>query len=899
ADITVSPASENPCGSSLIAGGSCNYQISLNNNYNNGSALLTLDYNNGLSATSTVQTVYYQNNKSEPMVKLVPTQSQYTTQTGGVANYVTFNVTNLGNAPLNNTVITIRNNLQHGTAFSIRNNDCPSTLNSHGSCQVEVSIAANKNVDIGIMYLNMSGNFTGASTKSYSFISLPVHIDIIDIVTPTVVSTTPANTGTDVSRASGITLNFSESMNPTTLNNSNIWLQRESDQVLVPLSFQGVVNDNKTVNFTLGNGVYLDSLTSYQIMINPSQIKDANGDAISSASSEEVSKFMTKNNTTPTILDVTPDNGGTNISKAPSITISFGTSMESSTLNSSNIILRTKDGSLISGYTISYDEQTYTATINLDGVVLSDNTTYELAVNQNNIMGNNEIPLGGNSNYVVTEFTTGDSTVPVLASVSPVNGATSISPASPITLTFSESMNTSTLVSGNIKLRKNSDNSYINLIDPVYSNNNTTVTLTPSNDLLSGESYSVELNPSMIKDVAGHEMDESQITQTVSTFIVTNLPNQNLYFSPITSGNNPGGAINVQINAEYAESVTIILPSGFIASSTGNNSFTCYANLSCSESVYLSSNIDAGYYVASAVGLASGYNAKLNIPVAVVKNILYATNTNRLVVFCSFESTNISSCSQNDLRAVIPSSYKTFATVISGDGLYIYIMTGAYSGAPGDGVYKCDINQITKNFDPSSCVKQVSTGTSNTGAGIFSSNGKFFYYNDMSTSSIKMCNIGESGTLINCKIAFGGLPAFVQRLTSNFNGTSIFVNTGEGLFGCVTDLTSGSISSCTNSGASADYLNLAFNLNNTALYIIGYSPIQAYDYNQITGLLSNAYTASSQTGYAIAFSNDNAYIGKTTGLYKCNINANGSIDNCSKPSAFTYTYLIEGITIFN
>lgn len=584
-DIKVSSAIENPCGVSLIAGGSCNYQISLNNNYSNGSALLTLGYNNSLSTTITEQTVYYQNDESEPMVKLVPTQSQYTAQSNTnnsnninlkaifvVNNYVTFNVTNLGNAPLNNVVTSIRSSLQRGTVFNIRNNSCPSTLAAHGSCQVEVSITPSNNVDTGVLYLNMSGNFTGLAAKSYSFISLPVHINIIDTIAPTVISTTPANTGTDVSRSTGITLNFSESMEPTSLNNSNIWLQRESDGAIIQLLFQSVTNNNQTANFILPNGARLDSATEYQIMINPSSITDANGNAIGQEASREVSLFSTAFDPSPTITNYAPSDGGTNISQTPAMSITFSEQMDQSNLTPANIILKDQNGTPISGYTIQYNTGTLTATVVLaNGMVLSDNTTYTLSLNQAAITDTTGNPLGSNSNYVVTEFTTGDFTAPVLSSVSPVNGATNISPASPLILTFSEPMNTSTLVNGNIKLRKNSDNSYITLIDPVYSNNDTTVTLTPSNNLLSGESYSIELNPSEIKDVAGNQMGQatSEIVSTISTVTPFSIISTNPVEASIVpvSQNNVTVTFNRAVDINSLSSANISL----IESGSSNN----------------------------------------------------------------------------------------------------------------------------------------------------------------------------------------------------------------------------------------------------------------------------------------------------------------------------------------
>lgn len=527
-DITVTAASTNACTSSLIAGGSCNYNISLANNYSNGSAILSLNYNNSQSLTSVEQTAYYLNNMAEPMVELVPTQSQYTAQIGSAANYVTFNITNLGNAPLNNVVTNLRNNLQN-TAFSLQNNTCPISLPSRWQCSIELLITPSNNVANGVAYLNMTGSFTGATAKNYSFMSLPVSISIIDTTAPEVVSTTPANTSIGVSTSTGVTVNFSEPMNPTTLNSSNIWLASESVQVL--LSFQGVTNNNQTVDFTLANGVKLDGLTTYNIVVNASQIRDENGNAIGDATKQVVSSFITKNDSTPTITGFMPNNGSNNVSQTPSMTITFSEAINPLGMTASNIMLKDSSGTLVSDYSVVYDESNFTATILLNnGVSLTQNTTYEIYVNQTNItsIGSGNA-LGSNANYLVSSFTTGDYVAPelIVSSTIPLNGATEVSTITPISLTFSEAMNTNSLSNSTVKLLRNKTEQSILLDDGAFSNGDKTVTFYPTESLIGGESYSIVINPSEITDAStNHNAMGVATSQVVSDFI-TFIPTSN------------------------------------------------------------------------------------------------------------------------------------------------------------------------------------------------------------------------------------------------------------------------------------------------------------------------------------------------------------------------------------
>lgn len=503
-----------PCPQTLNAGSSCNYRVQLLQNvYTSGSAQVTLTYMTNSAPVQAFQTVNYQNSKAEPMVSAVATQSSFTEQINTTQS-ITFNVRNIGNAPLNSVVASVKTSLAN-TAVTILNNSCPNPIPAGmtTACQIQVSVASSGLIDSGIIYLNLSGTYVVSSTtKSYSFVSKPVSVTITDPTAPTVTSTTPQDSATSVSTSTSITVNFSEPMTSVTLNNSNILLQRESGSINVPLTLQGVTNNNQTVTFTQTSGSLAD-FTRYKIVINPSQIKDINGNAIGGGSSQLVSTFTTGDSTAPTISNVSPTNGATNQSRTPAITIQFSESMNQSTLTTSNIILRTQAGVVVTGYSISYDPSTLTATVNLNSTQLASETTYQLAVNQTAITDTSGNALGGNANYQISQFTVGDYTAPVLSSTVPVNGATNVAIESSISLTFSESMNTSSLVSPNIRLRRESDASIVGLNAPVYSNGNKTVTFQPTSNLGNNESYSIVIKPNQISDASGNVM--SNATESV------------------------------------------------------------------------------------------------------------------------------------------------------------------------------------------------------------------------------------------------------------------------------------------------------------------------------------------------------------------------------------------------
>lgn len=382
------------------------------------------------------------------------------------------------------------------------------------------------------------------------------------------------------------------------------------------------------------------------------------------------------------------------------------------------------------------------------------------------------------------------------------------------------------------------------------------------------------------------------------------------YMSQVSSNNlaslkSNGGALVLKtepsqnvVNYLFGMAPILNAPTTTSASVLVTNNGDIASNGNLTVNTLVATNNCAG--VPLSVNVANSCNVQFSasqlIPVALVKQFIYATANTRKVELCNFESTGVSSCSVIDVSGVTNNS--TYGVVVSADGLYAYLMTGGDGDDSADGVYKCNINQSTKVF--SGCVKQASTGTNNTRAGVFSSNGKFFYYNAMNVASIMRCNVDNNGNLSACVAVKSGLTSYVERLTMSFNGTNIFVNTGSGNLSCSVNNSTGEIISCVSSGGTANYYGLSFNLKNTKMYLIARNVMQ-YNYNPTTQLLSSGTIAySGNTGYAIGFSANYAYIGYGRGILQCDIdNSTGTLSNCKDAPNTVLTALMEGITVFN
>mgnify|MGYP002214510641 CR=1 FL=1 len=106
--------------------------------------------------------------------------------------------------------------------------------------------------------------------------------------------------------------------------------------------------------------------------------------------------------------------------------------------------------------------------------------------------------------YVSPAPSTPDTTAPTISSASPSNGATNISVSSDITITFSESMDSSTINTANIGVADSNGN----IVSGVVSYNSNVATFNPSGNLSYSKSYTISVSAG-VKDSAGNALGSS------------------------------------------------------------------------------------------------------------------------------------------------------------------------------------------------------------------------------------------------------------------------------------------------------------------------------------------------------------------------------------------------------
>jgi hypothetical protein len=260
---------------------------------------------------------------------------------------------------------------------------------------------------------------------------------------PFVAGTTPYDGAMNVVTNTKININFSDPMDSTTVNSTNIKLYKITydnySEVKTAVGLSSVSLDTSGQNATLTPASALAS-GKHRVVVSGA-LKSATGIWMGDpGQSQNVSTYefywsefevgTTSDSTAPTVLGSWPANGDTGIAVNPGIiTIQFSEGMDPSTINSNTITLK-RGTSAVTG-NISYDPMAQSASFS-PSVVLATSADYTLTVTTGvtDAVGN---ALASNEVIIFTTSATGDSSAP---SIMFANGDDY-----GIAITFSEPMN--------------------------------------------------------------------------------------------------------------------------------------------------------------------------------------------------------------------------------------------------------------------------------------------------------------------------------------------------------------------------------------------------------------------------------------------------------------------------
>jgi methionine-rich copper-binding protein CopC len=264
--------------------------------------------------------------------------------------------------------------------------------------------------------------------------------------------------------------------------------------------------------------------------------------------------------TAPTVLQISPVNGGTKVPLNTQIQAQFSAPMNRSTFSlgdSGTTTIRFWDG--ITGLevpaTISVDASGTIATITPTVVLAAGRTFYTYWSYANYVQdacGNN---LGSVEYYFTTSFGT-DTTGPTLTGTSPVNSDTNIALNAPVVLQFDTPVDPITAQAG-FYMQTGSNTVTGNF---TYSTDDKTVTFTPANPLTASTSYTVSYS-ALITDTTGTALtNPGSFSFTTGTTSDTTAP-QVTFVDPPT--NTFGVGVNVTPHLTFNEPVNeLTIPAG-------------------------------------------------------------------------------------------------------------------------------------------------------------------------------------------------------------------------------------------------------------------------------------------------------------------------------------------------
>jgi len=237
-------------------------------------------------------------------------------------------------------------------------------------------------------------------------------------------STSPSDGATDVAMDTTITATFSKAMNSSTITTSTFTVT----DALGPAVSGTVSYSGNTATFTPAADLGINK--TYTATIDGG-VEDADGTALGS----DYSWSFTITADIPTVSSTSPSDGATGVAVNSTITATFSTAMDGTTITTSTFTVTDASGA-VSG-TVSYSGSTATFTPAAD---LSTDTTYTATITTG---AKSATGVAMASDYTWS-FTTAAET-PTVSSTSPSDGATDVALNSDITASFSLAMNDTTI----------------------------------------------------------------------------------------------------------------------------------------------------------------------------------------------------------------------------------------------------------------------------------------------------------------------------------------------------------------------------------------------------------------------------------------------------------------------
>ncbi len=259
-------------------------------------------------------------------------------------------------------------------------------------------------------------------------------------------------------------------------------------------------------------------------------------------------------NTPPVVSTVSPLNGAINISTGTTVSAIFNETIDPVTVTGTTFQLKNASNSIIpASINTSFNQLTLTPS-----AVLPGSTIYTVTI-KGGVSGVKDLAGNALVNDYSWTFTTVavDITTPVVTSVSPVNGATTINTGTTVIANFNEAINASTINGTTFELR----NAGNNIIAATVSTSSNQIILIPSAALTGSTVYTATIKGGTagVKDLSGNAM-VNDFAWTFTTGAVDNISPTVLSVLPVNAA--IGVSTETTVSANFSEPVNPLTVTG-------------------------------------------------------------------------------------------------------------------------------------------------------------------------------------------------------------------------------------------------------------------------------------------------------------------------------------------------
>ena len=379
---------------------------------------------------------------------------------------------------------------------------------------------------------DMAGN-TLASDFVWSFTTAAAVI--VDVTSPTVMSTVPADAATGVAINLKPAATFSEAMDQSTITAATYTLKQGTTSVSGTVTYTGTVATfTPTAALTSGT-VYTATITT--------GVKDLAGNALASNHVWTFTTAAAADVTPPTVVSTVPVNAATGVAINSKPAATFSESMDQSTITAATYTLKQGTTSVSGTVTYTGTVATFTPT-----AALTSGTVYTATITTGvkDLAGN---ALASNHVWTFTTAAAADVTPPTVVSTVPVNAATGVAINSKPAATFSEAMDQSTITAATYTLKQGTTS-----VSGTVTYTGTVATFTPTAALAANTVYTATITTG-VKDVAGNALASDFVWSFTTAAAVVVDETAPTVMSTVPADAATGVALNSKPAATFSESM--------------------------------------------------------------------------------------------------------------------------------------------------------------------------------------------------------------------------------------------------------------------------------------------------------------------------------------------------------